>query len=238
MPVKHDAIKEDAIKEDAMETSLHQQLKHHYAGSQRQTEVALGSYRIDAIRDDELIEIQCASLSAIRDKTVELLKRHRLRIVKPIAIRTRILKSKTKTSKITSRRLSPKRGSTLEIFEELIYFTRVFPHENLTIEVPLVHVQQHRIPAHKRRRRRWGKDYQVADVHLESIGESLELRNPSDLLELAGIPPHLAEFNTADLAKILDRPRWVAQKVAYVLRHTNAIQPDGRNRSGIIYRAA
>ena len=48
-----------------MESSLHQQLKEHYADTGK-TEVRLGDYRIDAIRDGELIEIQCASLSAIR----------------------------------------------------------------------------------------------------------------------------------------------------------------------------
>ena len=51
-----------------METTLHQQLKRRYAQDDDSTEVVLGKYRIDAIRDDELIEVQCASLSAIRDK--------------------------------------------------------------------------------------------------------------------------------------------------------------------------
>ena len=49
-----------------METTLHRQLKQSYASSDGETEVTLGSFRIDAIRDDELIEIQCASLSALR----------------------------------------------------------------------------------------------------------------------------------------------------------------------------
>ena len=57
-----------------METTLHQQLKRCYAQDDDSTEVVLGQYRIDAIRDDELIEVQCASLSAIRDKCRNLLK--------------------------------------------------------------------------------------------------------------------------------------------------------------------
>ena len=31
---------------------------------------------------------------------------------------------------------------------------------------------------------------------------------------------------------------WFAQKIAYVLKHTRAIEQVGRNKSGIIYRAA
>ncbi len=227
-----------------METTLHQQLKRHYAASTSDVEVRVGAFRIDAVRDDELIEIQCASLSAIRAKATELLRRHRLRIVKPIIVRTRILKSKTKEGKITSRRMSPKRGDVLDIFEELIYFTRVFPHENLTIELPLVTVAQHRLPAAGRRRRRWQKDYRIADVTLESIDDGSELTSPADLLGLlsvgdrAVVTRQTETFDTADLAKRLGKPRWVTQKIAYVLRHCGAIEAHGRTRTGIRYRAA
>ena len=220
-----------------METTLHQQLKHSYADDRSQTEVVMVRYRIDAIRDGELIEVQCASLAAIRDKCQDLLKRHQLRVVKPIVIRTRIAKVKQKGGPITSRRMSPKRGSVLDLFEELIYFTRVFPHPNLTIEVPMVNVEQLRAPA-KKRRRRWQKDYKIQDVTLESLEGSIELREPADLLNLLQRPADIETFNTADLAKSIDRSRSTAQLIAYVLRKTGAIDTSGRNRLGIVYRRA
>ena len=220
-----------------METTLHQQLKRCYAADDSCMEVVMGKYRIDAIRDDELIEVQCASLSAIRNKCQNLLKRHQLRVVKPVVMRTRIAKAKKAGGPVTSRRLSPKRGSLLDVFDDLIYFTRVFPHPNLTIEIPLVHVEQRRVPA-KKRRRRWKKDYTVEDVALESIEGSVELREPADLLALIKLPADSESFNTADLATAIDRPRWAAQQIAYVLRKTGAIGSTGRNRSGIIYQRA
>ncbi len=220
-----------------METTLHQQLKHSYADDRSQTEVVMGRYRIDAIRDGELIEVQCASLAAIRDKCQDLLKRHQLRVVKPIVMRTRIAKVKQKGGPITSRRMSPKRGSVLDLFDELIYFTRVFPHPNLTIEVPMVNVEQLRAPA-KKRRRRWQKDYKIQDVTLESLEGSIELREPADLLNLLQLPADIETFNTADLAKSIDRSRSTAQLIAYVLRKTGAIDTSGRNRLGIVYRRA
>ena len=73
-----------------METSLHRQLKRRYAGDDDSMEVVVGSYRIDAVRDGELIEVQCASLAAIRAKCQDLLQRHALRVVKPVVLRTRI----------------------------------------------------------------------------------------------------------------------------------------------------
>ncbi|TWU44958.1 hypothetical protein Q31b_01290 [Novipirellula aureliae] len=219
-----------------METSLHQQLKHRYAAESGDTEVVLGPYRIDAVRGDELIEIQCAGLSAIRDKCRDLLKRHKLRVVKPVIERTRIAKAKKRGGKVQSSRMSPKRGSVVDVFEDLIYFTKVFPHRNLVIEVPLMHVIETRIPRGKSRRRRWQKDYRVDDVELESMGESYHFSTAADLLAIVNVPAGTTEFNTSDLAKWIDRPRWVAQKIAYVLRHTGAITTNRRQRSGIVYR--
>lgn len=220
-----------------METSLHQQLKLHYAADASQTEVVVGRYRIDAVRGDELIEVQCASLSAIKSKINALLRRHTVRVVKPVVLRTRIAKKKSPNGKITSRRMSPKRGDTLDVFEDLIYFTRVFPHENLVLEIARVHVEQTRIPC-RRHRRRWQKDYRVQDVNLEQIESSLELRSAADLFDLVGLDPDSESFTTEDIARVTGRPRWFAQKIAYVLKHTQAIEPIGRNRSGIQYRAA
>ena len=51
-----------------METSLHRELKRLYAGDGARTEVVVERYRIDAVRDGQLIEIQHGSLAAIRDK--------------------------------------------------------------------------------------------------------------------------------------------------------------------------
>lgn len=219
-----------------MESSLHQQLKQHYAGDGA-TEVTLGDYRIDAIRDDELIEVQCASLSAIRKKCGKLLKQHRLRVVKPVVIRTRIVKCKRVGGPVTSRRLSPKRGSVLDLFEEMIYFNGIFPHPNLVLEIPLLHVEQLRVPR-KKKSRWWHKDYRVADVSLESIEGSVELREARDLLQLLELPHQLQQFDTAAIANAIDRPRWFAQQAAYVLRNTGAIEQIERKRNGIIYQRA
>ena len=193
-----------------METSLHQHLKLHYAGDEANTEVRLGDYRIDVVRDDELIEIQCASLSAIKSKIRALLKRHPVRVVKPVVMRTRIAKKQTPKGKVVSRRMSPKRGDVLDLFEDLIYFTRVFPHKNLVLEVALVHVEQVRIP--RRGRRRWRQsEYKVQDVGLEKLESTIELRSPRDLLDLVDLRAE-EDFNTTDIATATGKPLWFAQK--------------------------
>ena len=75
-----------------METSLHRQLKAIYAKEDARTEVPVGRYRIDAVVDDLLIEVQHASLASIRDKVRDLLREHRVLIVKPIIAQKQLVK--------------------------------------------------------------------------------------------------------------------------------------------------
>ncbi|WP_146389101.1 hypothetical protein [Allorhodopirellula solitaria] len=235
-----------------METSLHHQLKSHYAASPDQIEVAVGAYRIDVVRGEELIEIQCASLSAIRRKTLDLLQRHDVRIVKPSIHRTRICRRDVTGGPTLSRRLSPRRGQPHELFEELIYLRDVFPHPRLTLEIPIVDVDQHRWVRKGKTRRRRDPGYVVEDTELSQVHESIELRDAADLWRLlpggAGPDPDRGperdrqlggdEFNTQDLAASIGCPRWIAQRIAYVMRHAGAIESTSRDKLGVRYRAA
>lgn len=218
-----------------METSLHRQLKELYADGDAEQEARLGSYRIDVIAGDELVEIQHGSLAAIRDKVGNLVKRHRMLIVKPLVIRKRIVKQDAKSGNVVSRRLSPKRGSVLDLFHELIYFTRVYPHKNLVLEVPLVDIEEWRYPGHGRRRRWRRNDHVVEDQKLLEVRQIHRFRTSRDLTEL--IPSDLpSPFHTGHLAESLGVDRWVAQRVAYCLREMNAVAEIGKDRNTRLYQ--
>ena len=133
-----------------METSLHRELKNLYADQDSQVEVKLGSYRIDVLKDDVCIEIQASSLSAFRDKIKALVKKHQVLIVKPLIVTKTLVKKDEKGGEILSSRKSPKKGSIFDLFDEMVHFTNVFPHKNLTLEVALVDVEEHRFPGHGR----------------------------------------------------------------------------------------
>jgi len=221
-----------------METSLHRQLKQAYAddGEHAQIEQPLGKYRIDVVRNGELIEIQHGSLSAIRTKIAALLKKHRVRVVKPIVASKRLIKLSQRGGKIVSRRLSPKKGTILDLFHELIYFTRVFPHDNLALEAPLVEVEEWRFPGHGKRRRRRQGDQQVEDQKLVQIGQVYDFRTAQDLLQL--IPSDLpSTFDTGELAHGLGVDRSVAQRIAYCLRHVGAFREVGKRGNARLYQA-
>jgi len=217
-----------------METTLHRQLKEHYADDPERTEVSVGRYRIDAMAGDELIEIQHGSLAAIRDKIRCLLNDHDVRIVKPLIANKRLVKRKRKNGRVVDRRRSPKRGQILDLFHELVYFTRVFPHPRLTLELLLVDVEEWRYPGHGRRRRRRAGDFIVEDQKLIEIHEARTFCTASDLLSL--LPDDLSTpFDTGDIARLLGIDRWFAQRIAYCLRKMGAIESTGKRGNSLPY---
>jgi hypothetical protein len=218
-----------------METSLHRELKRRYAPSEAKTEVAVDGYRIDAVSRGRLVEIQHGSLAAIRDKIARLLTGHRVLVVKPI-VRTKLLiKQAGPGGEALSRRMSPKRGTLLDVFEELVYFTRVFPHPRLALEVVLVDVEERRYPGHGRRRRWRANDHVVEDQALLAVGAGVRLRRAADLVKL--IPGRLPrEFHTRALAEACGVRRDAAQRIAYCLREMRAVEQIGKQGNALVYR--
>ncbi len=218
-----------------METSLHRKLKDVYSNNSSQVEAPLGRYRIDVVSDGELIEIQHGSFLAIREKVRDLLRDHRVLVVKPIVVRKRLVKQDAKGGRVISRRLSPKRGRDIDLFHELIYFTRVFPHRNLCIETPMVEVEEWRYPGHGRRRRRRSTDHVVEDQMLVALHRVVRFRTAGDLMQI--IPDDLpCPFHSAHLAESLNIQRWVAQRIAYCLRKTGAAEQVGKQGNAWLYQ--
>jgi hypothetical protein len=217
-----------------METTLHQDLKSRYGGQDNQFEVVLGNYRIDTISEGRLIEIQLSSLAAIRDKIRTLMKDHHVVVVKPIIVKKLLVKRSEEQGSVVSRRQSPKRGSIFDLFHELIHFARIFPHEHLTLEVPMIDIEEWRYPGHGRRRRWREKDYQIEDQKLIAVHETHCFQTAADLARLVEgpLPPH---FHTGHLAESLRVPRWIAQRIAYCLRQASAVREVGKQGNARLY---
>lgn len=222
------------IRDLSMETSLHRQLKALYAGPDDRQEVKLGGYRIDVVRGKELVEIQHGSLAAIRDKVQRLCKKHDVLVVKPVVARKTIIRLTTDGLE-ESRRQSPKRGCLLDIFDELVYFTRAFPHRRLTLELRLVEIEEERKPGHGRRRRWRRNDHVVVDQRMTTAGEPRRVQTAADLLSLLPAPLP-SPFHTAELAALADVPRGIAQRIAYCLREMGAVETIGKKGNALLYR--
>jgi hypothetical protein len=221
-----------------METSLHRQLKALYCadiectGPSRQ-EVRVDGYRIDAVHRGRLIEIQQASLGALRDKVRTLLDNHDVMVVKPLVARKLLVRRKRAGGAVLSTRYSPRRETIVDIFSDLVHFVDVFPHPRLTLEVVFTLQEEHRAPARKRRWR--SPDFRVIDRLLVGIEGRLTLKRPNDLARL--LPAGLAEvFSTEEIARQAHMPRWLAQKMAYCLRKTGAVKIAGKRGNTMLYQ--
>ena len=220
-----------------MENTLHHQLKEIYREDDSHIEVKLGRYRIDVINGKRLVEIQRSGLSSIRRKILNLCEEgYLVDVVKPVVARKKLVKLTRKNCQVSRARWSPKTETILGFFDELIYFTEVFPHPNLKMIVPLITVEEIRFPGQGRKRWRRRGNFQVEDRKILEVLDSYQFSTVGDLQKL--LPKLPKQWGTAELAKGLGIPRWDAQKIAYVLRKTGTAKEVGKRGNAILCRFA
>jgi hypothetical protein len=206
------------------EGPLHAAVKAMLAEPGDRLEVPIGRFVIDLVRaDGELVEVQTGSFGALGKKLDALLDHHRMRIVHPIAAERRIVRA-DEHGEIVSARRSPKRGTAVGVFEQLVAFPSLLSHPNLTIEVLLLREEHVRRPQPVVRR---GRTRDPGARRLVEILDRTALRSPPDVLALLPkLPRH--PFTTRELAQRLGCSTTLAQRALYCLRAMDIVQPAGR----------
>ena len=187
---------------------------------------------MDILRGELIIEIQTANFSGIARKMRDLVARHRVRLVYPIARDLWIVKLPENERGRPSRRKSPKHPKVVDVFEELVSFPELITHENFQIDVVVTEEEELRTLGRSRRWRRQG--WATVERRLLEVCETVSLQNAADFMGL--IPADLPEeFLTSDIANAVGRPRQLAQKIAYCLRNCGLIRQVGSEGNSIIY---
>ena len=215
------------------ERPLHAALKRWSAEPGDRFEVRVGSYVVDIVRDDLLIEIQTRGFSSMKTKLRRLLEDgHRIRIVYPVIAAKWICKLDA-DGVVSSRRKSPQKGAFTDVFAELVSFPSLLDHDGLEIEVLAVHVDELRRhePGKAWRRKGWV----VEERRLIGVIDGIVLRSTADALEL--LPDDLPDpFTTGDVADRSGMSRRLAQQAMYCLRESGAIPTDGKRGNAVLYR--
>ncbi len=219
------------------EKSLHADLKTWYAQPGDRTEVKIGRYVIDIVRDEVLIEIQTRNFSALKRKLAHLLD-HRpantLHLLHPIAQEKWIVRQ-TAGGEFIKRRKSPKRGRVVDIFRELVYIPHLLDHPNFSLEVLLTRQQEiwRDDGRGSWRRKRWS----IHDRLLLKVVEQVTFKTLDDYRAL--LPSTLPQpFTNYDLAEALNCRPTLAQKMTYTLRHAGAIAIAGKRGHAHLYEPA
>ncbi len=214
------------------ERSLHAALKEWYARPGDRVEEAVDGFVVDVCRGDLLVEIQTRNFSAIKRKLTTLSEAHRVRLVHPIAQEKWIVRLAPDGLSLLGRRKSPKRGSPLQVFDELVSCPELMAHPNFSLEVLLTREDEVRrqLPSPRRRRKPWRRhDRQLIEV----VGRMV-FRDPADFRVF--LPDGLPDpFTTQDLAQALGQSQYLAQQMAYCLRKMGAISVVGKRGNALLY---
>ena len=217
------------------EKSLHAALKEWYAEPGDRAEQPVDGYVVDLVRGEKLIEIQTRNFSAIKRKLAALLERHPVRLVHPIPTQKWIVRLDRDGPTVLSRRRSPKRGTVLDVFAELVSIPHLVAHRHFSLEVLLVEVEETRRHDGRGSWRRRG--WSIHDQTLVGVESQHRFHGPDDFAAL--LPATLAEpFTSSDIATALSLRRGHGQKIAYCLRHMEAIHIVGKQGNAYQYRRA
>lgn len=207
------------------EQPLHAALKAHYCGRVGRLEENVDGYFIDVLRENKLIEVQTQNFYAIKSKIIELTNSHEVKLVYPIASEKWLLKISGEKGCDQTRRKSPKRGKAFQLFSELVSFPELIAKQNFSLDIVMADIEELRRYTGKRPWRQNG--WETVEQRLIRIIETITIEEPEDLLAL--FPETLpVKFTTADLEKEACIPRWLAQKAAYCLRKSGAVQKAGK----------
>lgn len=216
------------------EGPLHEALKSLYLDGGAESEVDVGGYVADVRRSDAVLyEIQTGGFAPLKRKLRALLDSHRVVLVHPIAAVRYIVKLAEQPDDPPNRRRSPKRGCLAQVVTELVSIPDLLAHPNFELEVVLIEEEELRGYDPHRVRRRGG--WRVLSRHLTRVVTRHRFGSHWDLFALVEGPlPEI--FSTRELAAAMGQPRWLAQKLAYCLRESGAVEIAGKSGNALLYR--
>ncbi len=175
------------------EKMLHRSLKFYFETDESKHEIALLGSVADIRNEEGIVEIQTRSFNKLVPKLERFLPLEKVTVVCPIIENKRICRIDSESGESLPSRKSAKRGRAIHALSELSMIRRFIPHENLTVLVMLVNVDETRLLSGKIRvgRKRTSKINCIPT----SLGSVIELKSSDDYRLL--LPTDMPESFTA-----------------------------------------
>ncbi len=176
------------------EKTLHATLKRWLDEDPTHHEISLPCGSVADIFDGERVtEIQTGSFSGFRKKLTRLLEEYPVTVVYPLVHRKWLVWIHPETGETTPPHRSPRVGSWADAGRELIYILPCLTHKNLTVQLVLLDVEEHRLADG------WSRDGKRGSHRAEryplELVDTLTLQTAQDYHAL--IPPTLPPVFTA-----------------------------------------
>lgn len=221
----------------ARERSLHAAIKEWYAQPGDEFEVGVDGYVIDLVRPAGpdgrklLIEIQTRNFTAIGPKLQALVAKYPVRLVYPIP-RSKTIIRITDDGEVCGSRRSPKTGTALDLFNELIRIPKLINEPNFSIEVLLIREEEIRRADGRGSWRR--KGVSIADRRLVAVEERLLFKERDDFRGF--LPPELpAPFSNKEYAGCCRCSIYQARKLTYSLKQMGLLRQVGKRGNQLLY---
>ena len=217
------------------ERTLHSVLKYYFEPDPDYHEISVDSFVADIATPDGIIEIQTRGFDRLRRKLDAFLQHSPVTVVYPIPVVKYLVWIDPATGESTSRRKSPRRGSTLDAAAELYKIKPALTHPNLKICLVLLEMEEYRL------KNGWSSDGKKGSTRCERIPRTLYneiwLRTPADYASL--LPSSLPDtFTTATLSQAIGQNRSRCQTFLHLLHYIGAAERVGKQGNAYVYRLA
>lgn len=180
------------------EKTVHAVLKEYYGGGEESKELNIGDFVADAVTEEGIVEIQTRALYRLNKKLETLLPLCRVTVVYPLESEKYLLTIDPDSGELISRRKSPKKVGLWQGLAELYGIRDKLADENLTVRFPVLTVEELRLPAKGKGRRRSAEKLDRLPL---SMTDEYVLRRSEDYREL--LPRELPEaFTAEDFARL------------------------------------
>ncbi len=214
------------------EFSLHSEIKKVYSLPGDQFEVKLGSYIVDILRGNLVIEIQTKNFSALKEKLLLLTEKYQVRLVYPLPEKKWITYV-TKDNVVLNKRKSPRKGRLTDLFRELVMIPYMIREENFSLEVLFIDEEELRCDDGKGSWRRRGVS--IKERNLLKVNDRMLFQTTADYLKI--LPDGLqGVFTNRELAKLTKISVRTARQITYCLRKGGVIRIAGKKQRELVFQ--
>lgn len=214
------------------EKTIHSVLKHYYQPYDANHEIKVGSYFVDIIGEDGVMEIQTANFYKLKKKLISLLEVTNVTVVFPIAQIKWIYWIDNKSGEVTKKRKSPKTGIPFDILYELYWIKDIIINDNLSFIITMLEIDEYR------KLDGWSNDKKKGSTKVDKIPSDIiseiEIKTKKDYLYL--LPNDLKkEFTAKELAVKTKTTIRKTQCSIQVLKHIGVIKQVGKKGRAFLY---
>lgn len=214
------------------EKTTHAILKHTYCPNTDFHEVPIKGSIADICTGEEIIEIQSAGFYLLKKKLDKFLSLMPVTIVYPVPHTKWLHWIDPDTGEIANKRRSPKLGTAMEIFKELVYIIPYLTNPNLHFCITLLDLEEYRLLDG------WSKDKKRGSHRYDRIPldiyDEIHLDCVNDYMQL--IPYPLPEpFTSKDFQKASRLSPKMTGRALKVLRELQLIRQVGKVGNSYLY---